>query len=172
MQLTAPSPLLLNKGQPSSPCYCHIAGNLQGSQIGTSPCSSSGAASRSTHPRHGWWKAAGMPRQAGSCVEAPTHTAAGGVVSLTRTLGTPSCKAGTAGRGKDCSAPRERLQQLQSRYQLWTPWVMLENSLQLLSVSSRSSRDSETPSSLFHTLRPQLFRKSNVLHSIMSQFYL
>lgn len=41
---TGPSPLLLNKGRPSSPCYCHAVCDLQGSQIGTSLCPST------THP--------------------------------------------------------------------------------------------------------------------------
>lgn len=75
-------------------------------------------------------------------------------------------------RGRGCFALSQRLQQLRSGYQLGTPWVTLANSLQLVSISNGSSRDNDTPNSLFYTLRLKLFRKSNVLHSTACQFYL
>lgn len=67
MQLTAPSPLLLNKGQPSSPCYCHTACNLQGSQMGTRLCPAPGQHPRGTSQPHR--QAAGMHRHTGSWAE-------------------------------------------------------------------------------------------------------
>lgn len=165
MQLTAPSPLLLNKGQPSSPCYCHTACHLQGSQMGSRLCPAPGQHPRGTSQPHR--QAAGTHRHTGSWAERMAV-----LRGCARTLGTffPQGMNSGKGQGLLCTGGKAAAPsvQLPAGDTLGDWRIPCSCSL----VSSRSSRDSDTRSSLFHTSRPQLFRKSNVLHSIMSRFYL
>lgn len=84
----------------------------------------------------------------------------------------PLCAGVNGGKGKGLLCTKAKAGATQARLPAGDTLVTLENSLQLVCISNSSVRDSDTPSSLFYTLRLKVFRKSNGLHSTACQSYL
>lgn len=143
MQLRAPSPLLLNKGRPSSPCYCHTACNLQGSQIGTRLCPAAGQ-----HPR-----GTAQPSPAGGlreCTARDMHIPVLRGCARHTDLGNFFLQGMGSGMGQGllCTEGKAAATPVQlAAGDTLGDWRTHCS----CSVSSRSSRDSDTRSSLSYT---------------------